>query len=89
MKMGYENEQTFTNKAENLLGLFLSKRRLSNLRCCTTDYGAIFAFPSEAGKLDLLVARGSHLVYKTAKEVFVSNRNNIVLKTQNGIVISS
>ena len=89
MKMGYENEQTFTNKAENLLDLFLNKRRLSNLRCCRADYGAIFAFPNEAGKLDLLITRGSHLVYKTAKEVFVSNRDKVVLKTQNGIVISS
>jgi len=88
MKMGYENEQTFTNRAENLLNLFLSKRRVSNFRCCRADYGSIFAFPNEAGNLDLLVAHGSHLVYKTAREVFVSNRNNVVLKTPNGIVIS-
>jgi hypothetical protein len=87
--VGYENEQAFKNKAENLLNRFLNKRRISNLQCCSNDHGFIFAFPNEVGKFDLLVARGSNLVYRAMDKVFVSNRNKVVLKTPNETIVSS
>jgi hypothetical protein len=88
--MGYENEQAFMNKAEDLMNRFLNKGRVSKFHCCCGNvHGWIFAFPNEAGKFDLLVAKDSNLVYEAMDKVFVSNRNRVVLKTPNETIVSS
>jgi hypothetical protein len=88
-EIGYENEQAFTNKAKNLLDQFLNKRRISSFQCCGKNLGLIFAFPNDAGKFDILLARGSNLVYKAMNKVFVSNKSKVVLKTPNETIVSS
>ena len=88
--VGYENEQAFMNKAKDLLEQFANKGRVSHFQhCCDNMHGFIFAFPNEANKLDLLIARGSNLVYKALNKVFVSNKNRVVLKTPNETIVSS
>ena len=87
-KMGYESEKGFIDKAKNLSDQFFGKMRMHNHQCCGNNYGVIFAFPNEAGKLDILIANGSKLVYKAMNQVFVSNDGKVVLKTPTEVIVS-
>lgn len=87
-EMGYENEQDFTTKAEGLLDQFFEKRRLHGHQCCGNIKGFVFAFPNKTGKLDMLVAKGSRLVYKATDTVFVSHRDKVVMKTLDKVILS-
>lgn len=84
-KMGYENQQGFIARAEDLCDQFFKKRVHYDKRF-NGDYGLIFAFLNEAGKLDILVAKGSKLVYKAMDMLFVSNEGKVVLKSQGEVV---
>jgi len=88
-RMGYENEQGFITRAEDLCDQFFGKRRWDSRQCFHKDRGLIFAFPNRAKKLDILIAKGSKLVYKTTDIIFVSNENKIVLKSPSEVVVSS
>jgi len=88
-RMGYEDEQGFITRAEDLCDQFFGKRRWESRQCFHKDRGLIFAFPNKAKKLDILMAKGSKLVYKTMDIVFVSNENKIVLKSPSEVVVSS
>jgi len=87
-KMGYENSQKFLNGAEDLLDRLLQGRINNHRGFDKHDDGFFFAFESEADELDILVVKGSKLVYKTKDTVFVSNRNKAVLKNPNGVVVA-
>jgi hypothetical protein len=87
-KIGYESEKGFIEKAENLFDHFFGNMRMHNQQCCGNNYGVIFAFPNEAGKLDTLIANGSKLVYKAMNQVFVSNDGKVVLKTPTEVIVS-
>jgi hypothetical protein len=87
--MSYESEQDFSAKAEALFDRFLGKRILHGHHCCGHIGGFVFAFPNKDGKLDVLIAEGSKLVYKAMDKVFVSNKSKIVLKTPNEVIISN
>jgi hypothetical protein len=87
-EMGYKNEQEFMTKAEDLLDQFLGKRSIHRHQHCGNIQGFIFAFPNKAGKLDILVAKGSKLVYKTIDTVFVSHRDKVVMKTVDEVILS-
>jgi len=52
-------------------------------------HGLVFAFQNETSKLDILVARGSKLVYTARGIVFVLSKNNVVLKSPNEVVCSN
>jgi len=88
-RMGYEGEQGFITRAEDLCAQFFGTRRWDSRQCFHKDRGLIFAFPNRAKKLDILIAKGSKLVYKTIDIVFVSNENKIVLKSPSEVVVSS
>ena len=88
-KMGYESEQEFIDKTEYLFDQFFGNRGMHNHQCCVKYDGVIFAFPNEAGKLDILIAKGSKLVYKAMNKVFVSNKNKVVLKTPEEVIVSN
>jgi hypothetical protein len=88
IEKGYKNEQEFMTKAEALLDQFLGKRSMHRHHCCGNVQGFIFAFPNKAGKLDMLVAKGSRLVYKTIDTVFVSHRDRVVMKTIDEVILS-
>jgi hypothetical protein len=87
-KTGYQSEKEFLNKAETLFDQFFGKMRMHNHQCCGNNNGVIFAFPNEAGKLDVLIANGSKLVYKAMNQVFVSNDGKVVLKTPTEVIVS-
>jgi len=88
MEMGYENEQGFLARAEDLFDNFFGERRIHSHQCCGNNHGFIFAFPNKAGELDVLVAKGSRLVYKAMNKVFVSDKSKVILKTQNEVILS-
>ena len=78
-EMGYETSQEFIDQANHLLKSFF-KRRVSNNNF--NNSGTIFAFLNEIDTLDILVAKGEKLVYKSTSIVFVSNRDNVILKKE-------
>jgi len=77
-EMGYTKQEEFLAKAQHLLNRF-SNGRTQSSRCC--GEGSVFAFQNEAEKLDILVAKGAKLVYKTPGTIFVSNSDKAVLKS--------
>ncbi len=88
-KMGYESQQEFIAKADDLYNRFFEKGRMNSHRYFSEDNGFIFACQNQADKLDILVSKGSKLVYKTVDLVFVSNKNRVVLKSPSEVVCSS
>ena len=86
-EMGYGNPQEFAARAEDLCDRFFENRRICSCQCFGEEYGSIFAFHNKASKFDILVAKGSKLVYKAMSMVFVSNEN-IVLKSPGEVVLS-
>jgi len=88
-KMGYEDQQEFVAKARDLLDRFFEKERMHRDRTLSRHHGVIFAFQNETRKLDILVAKGSKLVYKAMDLVFVSNESKVVLKSPSEVVCAS
>jgi len=87
-KMGYENQQEFVAKAEDLYHRFFERGRTFRHRRSGEDHGLVFAFQNKASKLDILVVKGSKLVYKATGIVFVANENKVVLKSPKEVVLS-
>jgi len=87
-KMGYENPDKFIAKAEDLFNKFFRKKRMHHPLSFGQNHGLIFAFPSREGKLDVLITKGSKLVYKATKMIFVSNKDKVVLKSPSSVVVS-
>jgi hypothetical protein len=88
-KMGYQNQQEFVHRAEDLCDQFLKKRGVHNHQCLDEHRGFIFAFQNEISKLDVLVAKGLKLVYKAMDMIFVSSENKVVLKGPSEVVCLS
>ena len=88
MRMGYENQQEFVVKAEELCNQFFRGRE-HNHQGFDENHGLIFAFQNETSGLDILVTKGSKLVYKAMDIVFVSNENKVALKSPGGMVCSN
>ncbi|MCW3976530.1 MAG: hypothetical protein NWE77_01205 [Candidatus Bathyarchaeota archaeon] len=86
-EMGYENQQEFVGKAEDLWDQFLT-RKVESHRRSDRYRGSVFAFQSDDGRLDILVSRGSKLIYKTPDLVFVSKGSKAVLKSPGEVVVS-
>jgi len=87
-KMGYENRQEFVAKAEDLYDQFF-RGKVHSRQDFDEGHGLIFAFQNEASKLDILITKGSKLVYKAMGMVFVSNENKVVLKSPTEVVCSN
>jgi hypothetical protein len=88
-KMGYGNQQGFVDRAEELFNQFFKKEGMHGHQTLSGNRGFIFAFQNQTSKLDILVAKGSKLVYKAMDIVFVSNENKIVLKSPREVVCAS
>lgn len=86
-RLGYENQEEFLAKGERLLDRFSRGRRHCSGHL-GRDHGSIFAFPSEAGELDILLAKDSKLVYKASDMVFVSNDSEVVLKSSSNVIVT-
>ena len=85
-EMGYETSQEFIDQANHLLKRFFKRRVLNNN---FNNSGTIFAFLNEIDTLDILVAKGEKLVYKSTSIVFVSNRDNVILKKGGEVVCAN
>jgi hypothetical protein len=86
-EMGYVKQEEFLAKAEDLLNRFSRGRRIHDSRC--RSEGSVFAFQNKAEKLDILVAKGAELAYRTLGTVFVSNGDKAVLKNPGVVCISN
>lgn len=87
-KAGYQDERGFIAEAETLCKQFLERGKCCNHERFDDGRGFIFAFSTEICKMDVLLAKGSKLVYKTAGLVFVSSRDKSVLKSHGAVVLS-
>jgi len=85
--MGYTKQEEFISSAEDVLNKFIA--RGGNWNCRRFSYGSVFAFQNEANKLDILIATGAKLVYKTSDTTFLSNCGRVVLKSLDGVVCVS
>ncbi|MFP3984971.1 MAG: hypothetical protein ACLFU9_03260 [Candidatus Bathyarchaeia archaeon] len=86
-KVGYKKPQDFVAEAGGLFDKFFHSRKQG----CTDfggDSGFIFGFLNQADGLDLLVAKGSKLVYKAEDLVFTVDGDKVVLKGPCGTVLS-
>jgi hypothetical protein len=88
-KMGYEQQKGFVDRAEDLCNRFFKKGRVHDTRRFNGDRGFIFAFQNEANKFDVLVSKGSKLIYKAMDMVFVSKKDRVLLKSQGDVVCKS
>jgi hypothetical protein len=86
-RMGYENPQQFLTEAKELLNHF-SQRRMGYCNCSHDSEGSIFAFPNEAGRVDILFADGSKLVYKAVGMIFIADGNKTVLRSPEHVIVS-
>ncbi|NIO37523.1 hypothetical protein GTO27_07440 [Candidatus Bathyarchaeota archaeon] len=88
-RCGHESKQQFMPKAEGLLEKFFEGSTCDHRNSKAFDEGAsAFAFPNKKGKLDILVAKDTKLVYTSTDEVFVSKGEKTVLTTPRRVVVS-
>jgi len=85
----YVSKEEFIAQAEDLLNRFLEKERAYGHCHVRKNDSLIFAFQNENGRLDILVAEDSKLVYKAEDTFFVSNENKVVLKSLGQVVCAS
>jgi hypothetical protein len=89
VRLKIEGTQDFLTAAEELLDKFLQSSSNRHRRRFNNERGSfIFAFQNERGRLDLLVGKGTKLVYTAADKVFVSKGNKVVLTSDGEVVIS-
>lgn len=86
---GYSERQEFLDNAEDLFDRFFRKGRVHGRRHFKHRSGLVFAFLNQNDKLDILIAKGSKLVYASKDKVFIAHKNNVVLKGQDEVVCSS
>jgi hypothetical protein len=86
--MGYTERQEFLGNAKDLFDRFFRKGRVHGRRRFKHQRGLIFAFPNQNDKLDILVAKGSKLVYASQDKVFIAHKDNVVLKGKGEVVCS-
>jgi len=84
-KMNYEGLQVFVAKAEDLCNRFF-QGKMHKHHGFDKDSGIIFAFQNETDKLDILVTKGSKLVYTARDMLFVANKDKVVLKSHGELV---
>jgi hypothetical protein len=87
-KAGYGDEQGFLVEADRLCNLVLGRGRDYDCKRSDVDRGLVFAFSNETDSPDILVAKGSKLVYKAVGVVFVSAEDKSILKGHGAVVLS-
>ncbi|UCE96409.1 MAG: hypothetical protein JSV51_02035 [Candidatus Bathyarchaeota archaeon] len=87
-KLGYDDQQQFISKGEELLDLFFENSEGEHKHSrMHIGKGFIFAFPNDS-KLDILVTKGSKIVYTATDMVFVSKGDEVVLTSHGDVVVS-
>jgi len=85
---GYENQEEFQAKAEELCDRFLKKGSRDH-KSSRGDSAVIFAFQEEDTELNVLVAGGSKLVYTAKDLTFVSEGDRAVFRIPGEVVCSN
>ncbi len=86
-KIDYKSQEEFIARAETTLRQFLERGRMHQSHA--EDRSSIFAFPNTVNRFDILVVRGSEVVYKAMDMVFVSNDSKTVLKSPEQVIVST
>jgi hypothetical protein len=80
----------FMKKAEDLHHQFFGERHHLDLGCYHDRHGSlIFAFRNDSGRFDLLIPRGSKIVYKAKSMMFISDEKRTIMKSPEHIVLAS
>jgi hypothetical protein len=87
-KAGYGDERSFLVEADRICNRILGRERGCSCKRSNVDSGLVFAFSNETDNPDILVAKGSKLVYKAVGVVFVSNEDKSILKGHGAVVLS-
>jgi hypothetical protein len=87
-KAGYEDEQGFLAEAYRICNRILGRERGCNFKLSNVDRGLVFAFSNETDSPDILLTKGSKLVYKAVGVVFVSSEDKSILKGHGAVVLS-
>jgi hypothetical protein len=87
-KAGYGDERSFLVEADRICSLILGRERGYNCKRSNADRGLVFAFSNETDNPDILVTKGSKLVYKSVEVVFVSSEDKSILKGHGAVVLS-
>jgi hypothetical protein len=85
---GYEHSQQFITEAQTLCERFFDRGAYCSHGRFGEDRGVLFVFSNGTPKMDILLAKDSELVYKKAGFVFVSNRDNSILKGHGMVILS-
>jgi hypothetical protein len=85
---GYENEQQLTARAKELCDRFFRRTSVCGHGTFGWNHGFIFAFPNNANKLDVLIAKDTNLIYRATDRVFLSNKGKAILKTPGEVIIA-
>ena len=88
-KADYRDEQEFRAEAERICDQFMGRRGGFGRDNLDVREGLVFAFSNETDNLDILVTKGSKLVYKAAGVVFVSDKGKSILKRGHDVVVLS
>lgn len=91
-KYGFNGQQEFKADAEDLLAQFSAHTHRKKFHCNETfskGSGFVFAFPNDEDDLDILITKGSKLIFETSDTVFVSNGGKVVLKGSQGVIVSN
>jgi hypothetical protein len=89
-KWGYENPNEFVGKAEGLLDRFFERSTCRNRHAegLGANGARVFAFPNRKGRLDMLLTKGSKLVYTAPDRVFVMKGDKMVLTSRGRVAVS-
>jgi hypothetical protein len=85
--VGVKDKQEFESEAADLLDKFF-KGATRESKKFDRNHGLFFAFPNEKSQLDILVAKGSKLIYTATDTVFVSKGDQVVLKRAGDVFVS-
>jgi hypothetical protein len=88
-RAGYNDEKGFLVEADKICNRILGRKRGYNYRLSNFDRGLVFAFSNETDSPDILVTKGSKLVYKAVGVVFVSSEDKSILKDHGAVVLSN
>ncbi len=87
-KAGCENAQAFVHAAEAFFDEFLGTKRFCGYGSLEIGEGFLFVIPAETGRSDILLAKGSKLVYKATGMAFISSRHKTILKDRGSVALS-
>lgn len=88
-KKGYGNKDELLSKTQAVLNENLNRGTRHSSCCSNHHIGQLFIFPNQADEADVLLLKGSKIVYHTLDTTFVASNREKVLTNPKEIVISN